>query len=344
MITSNLLVRGFKFIKFIIKEKRLPTWSEVFQALHVKKEKMPLPAVIQLEPTTRCNLRCIMCTRCTLNPTRLNKDLSLEDFKKIIKQIPTLRWVKLQGMGEPFLNPELHDILEFGANNRIKFTTITNGIILDKNIELIKYFDEIRISIDTTNERLYRNIRKGGNLKKVLSNIEEIVSFRNDHNLNTRIGITAVITHLNVNEIPKLIKLAINLKLDVIGFVEVENWKTPLEKDYRKELEFILKAREKSAEIRRLIEFYRKRYPNIRIDFLSSDKRKKSCHWPFYSCFITVDGFITPCCIRMDPDVINFGNIFEKPFKRIWNSSKYKEFRRTIIYDLPNPICDNCPN
>lgn len=147
-IIPNLMVKG---LKFIIREKRLPTYSEIFQALRIKKEKMPLPTFVQLEPTTRCNLRCIMCTRCTLNPKRLNKDLTLEDFKKIIKQIPTLRGIKIQGMGEPFLNPELHDILEFGINHGIKFTTITNGTVLDKNIELIKYFDEIRVSIDTTN-------------------------------------------------------------------------------------------------------------------------------------------------------------------------------------------------
>jgi len=340
-ISNDLLVKG---LKFTLREKRLPSYSEILKAFNIKREKMPLPVFIQLEPTTKCNLSCIMCTRHTLNPKRLNKDLTLENFKKIVKQIPTLKKIKLQGMGEPFLNPELHNILEFGHKHGIKFTTITNGTVLDRNIELIKYFDEIAVSLDTTDKEQYKNIRKGGELEKVLSNIKKAILFKKENNLNTKIRINAVITHLNVDEIPKLIQLAIKLGLDSVGFVEVENWKTPVENDYEKELEFVLKARERSKEIKSLIEFYRKNFTNIQIRFLPSDKRKKACFWPFYSCFITVDGFVTPCCIRMNPDVINFGNVFEKNFKEIWNSDKYKKFRKTIICNLPNPICDNCPN
>jgi len=83
---------------------------------------------------------------------------------------------------------------------------------------------------------------------------------------------------------------------------------------------------------------------SLEIGFLSSEKRKLKCRWPFDSCFITVDGFVTPCCIRANPEVFNFGNIFETPFKEIWNGEKYQKFRETMIKNLPNPICDNCPD
>jgi MoaA/NifB/PqqE/SkfB family radical SAM enzyme len=46
----------------------------------------------------------------------------------------------------------------------------------------------------------------------------------------------------------------------------------------------------------------------------------------------------------MDPEVFNFGNIFEIPFKEIWNGKRYQGFRETMIKNLPNPICDNCPD
>ena len=74
------------------------------------------------------------------------------------------------------------------------------------------------------------------------------------------------------------------------------------------------------------------------------EKFKPICHWPFTSAFITAEGYITPCCLRPDPNVMNFGNINEKSFKEIWNSEKYVEFRKNMAEGRANPICDNCPN
>ena len=130
----------------------MPPKSVLFHHLGIRKEKMPLPYFIQLEPTTKCNFSCVMCTRKKLSKSRLNQELTLEDFRYIIKQLPTLIKVKLQGYGEPFLCSELHDILSFGRENGISFTTTTNGSLLHKNLDLVKFFDEIIVSIDTTDE------------------------------------------------------------------------------------------------------------------------------------------------------------------------------------------------
>ncbi|NMB92560.1 MAG: hypothetical protein GYA31_03000, partial [Parcubacteria group bacterium] len=97
-------------------------------------------------------------------------------------------------------------------------------------------------------------------------------------------------------------------------------------------------------EIARLVEIEKKKYPHLNIGAPSIKKRKTFCGWPFFGIFITVDGFITPCCIRMNPEVFNFGNIYQDDFNTIWNGEKYKKFRKSMIRNLPNNICDNCPN
>jgi radical SAM protein with 4Fe4S-binding SPASM domain len=335
-----------KAISFLKRERRLPSLDEVLIAMDiisVRRERPKLPKFIQLEPTTRCNFNCVTCTRKKLNPSRLSRDLTLEDFKIVIKQISP-REVKLQGMGEPFLNKNLHEILEEGRYKRISFTTITNGSLLHKYLDLIPYFDSITVSIDSVDEYRFKQIRIGDSLNRIISNLELVVQEIRLNKWGTKIGINSVISHLNYDEIPKLIELAFRLNLDFISIVEVENWKTPLEKDYDEERKFIEKAREKSREIRELIESVRGKYPNIKIYYLPSTKRKQTCTWSFTATFITVDGFVTPCCIRMDPEVINFGNIFEDDFKSIWYSDKYIKFRRSLIENSPNPICDNCPD
>lgn len=330
-------------ISFLRREKRFPTFDEVLTTMGIRRERPRLPSYIQLEPTTRCNFSCIMCTRRKLNPTRLNKDLTLDDFIAIIKQVSPKK-VKLQGMGEPFLNENLHDILKVGKMMGISFTTTTNGSLLHKYLDLIPYFDSITVSLDSTDDFRFKQIRTGGSLDKIVTNLELVVQQKRCRDGKTEIGINSVISHLNYDEIPKLVKLASRLNLDFISIVEVENWKTPLEEDYEEERAFIQKAREKSREIRELIMSCRQKYRNVKIYYSSSARRKTTCPWPFLAAFITVDGFVTPCCIRMDPEVINFGNVLEEDFRSIWYSDKYVNFRRSLIRNAFNPICDNCPD
>ncbi len=334
-----------KIYKFILKEKRMLTYSEILRGLNIKKQKMPLPSFVQIEPTTRCNLNCVMCTRSKMNRNRLNHDLSFEQFKKILQEIPSVRTIKLQGMGEPLLNENLFAMTEYGRKKGIRFVTTINGTLINaNNIDLIlKNFQEITISLDVANSKDYLNIRRADCFEVVKKNIRLLIQRREELKSKNKIAINSVISHLNYKEIPKIIELAKECGIDAIGFVEVENWKTPLEQDYQSELNFIQQARKLSKEIERLI-LEAKKQNSLEINYFVVNKRKENCLWPFYYCFITVDGFITPCCIRMDPDVINFGNIFQESFEKIWNGEKYQNFRKTIIKNLANQICDNCPD
>ncbi|MCM8819213.1 MAG: SPASM domain-containing protein [Candidatus Omnitrophica bacterium] len=158
----------------------------------------------------------------------------------------------------------------------------------------------------------------------------------------TKIIMSFVVSHLNFKELPLFFKLCEDIGVDGINVVEVENWFIPGQKKYLEQKEFINQAREVKKEIERFVKEYRGK---LNICFLSSKKRKGICYWPFTRAFITVDGFVTPCCIRMDPDVINFGNIFDTSFESIWNSQKYKNFRKTMVKtSLFNPVCDQCPD
>jgi len=334
-----------KLIRFIKREHRLPTYQEILSHLKVKRKIMPLPVFIQLEPTTRCNLNCVMCTRSKMNPSRLNQDLSLEKFKYILKEIPTVKKIKLQGMGEPLLTKDLWKITQYGISKKKKFTTIINGTLINKeNVDLLlKNFVEVTVSLDTPNPENYLQIRRMNFFERVVENLKLLTQRKKELKSNTKIFINSVISHLNYKEIDALIELAKNCGVDGTGFVEVENWKTPLERDYEEERKFVQQARKFREEIQQKI-LLKQKTESIEISFLSSEKRKIKCRWPFDSCFITVDGFVTPCCIRNDPEVFNLGNIFETPFKEIWNGKKYQEFRETMIKNLPNPICDNCPD
>jgi MoaA/NifB/PqqE/SkfB family radical SAM enzyme len=85
---------------------------------------------------------------------------------------------------------------------------------------------------------------------------------------------------------------------------------------------------------------------NLGIRFFAPDldctDHSYRCQWPFHGCNITWDGFVSPCCLQPDPDLLNFGNLFESDFEMIWQSSSYRDFRARVKADR-EPICVECP-
>jgi len=305
---------------------------------------MPLPNYAQIEVTTRCNFRCGTCSRESLPKNRLNRDMTLYEFKNIHRQINTLKIVKLQGLGEPFLNKYLDEILDYCNSIGIECTTICNGSIIP-NSETLGKFSNIIISIDSAYKDTFEEYRSGGNFHKIIENIKQIIQYKKDGLLkNTTIRINSVLTHLNYQEIENIYKLACELEVYKLEFVEVENWYIESQSEYLSSLDFIKESRKVSQNIKSKIDDLQTVNMPIRVGHIASTPRKNTCTWPFNNVFITVDGFITPCCIRMDPNVFNFGNIYEEEFTDIWNGDKYVSFREANLSGSKNIVCDNCPN
>jgi radical SAM protein with 4Fe4S-binding SPASM domain len=78
------------------------------------------------------------------------------------------------------------------------------------------------------------------------------------------------------------------------------------------------------------------------VRIIKNDWGNAACLWPWWSCFITVDGYLTPCCSRPDPSIFNFGNLIERSFETIWNSSQYVQFRAMLKSGKPPAVCKDC--
>jgi len=339
LMAINKIMDGFHFI---LRERKIPSFNGIKRFIG-RSPIMPPPEFAQIEVTTKCNFNCITCSRQSLSSKRINKDMNFSQFKRIVDQLPNLKVVKLQGLGEPFLNKDIRQMAEYAKQKGIKVITISNGSILP-DIETLRFFDEIAISFDSANKLTFESIRRGANFNKILGNIKELIKIRNENRLKLKIFLNTVVSHLNYFEMEEIIKLALKLGEDGVSFVEVENWYIPSQKEFLAASEFVKKVREKHNEIKLKVLELRKKYRKLKIYYMPSTKRKKTCEWSFYSTFITVDGYVTPCCIRMDKDVFYFGNIFQKPFMEIWNGEKMKQFREANIKNLSNPVCDLCPD
>ena len=119
------------------------------------------PYVIFIDPCSACNFQC---TFCPTGDLKLMKDigryqgnLSLDDFKKIIRDIEEfdqpVKVLRLYKDGEPLLNKQLGNMIKIAkaSKNITVVDTTTNGLLLtkEKSEELINAgLDLINISVD----------------------------------------------------------------------------------------------------------------------------------------------------------------------------------------------------
>ena len=216
MIKDNLLQRYFEE-----KEKNAIKYKSdieeiIYLEMRNKSENMKtiLPVVLGLKVTDRCNFRCPYCFVLEKN----SKDMSLEMIKKIIEGFDGQKpyRIYLTG-GEPFMNHQIEEIIQYIKSLNIALSIHTNASLLnEKNMEYIKryftYRDFLQISIDTAESKKFNSIRKNGNLDEIINNC---ISLSNNQ---IRFMVNMVITNKNVNDMKNVYILAEKIKAEQISF------------------------------------------------------------------------------------------------------------------------------
>lgn len=144
------------------------------------------PTTLRVEATTACQLACPTCpTAEGMVDASLGRGyLRAGDFRRLLDQGQgSLRSIELSNFGEPFLNPDLLDIMRIAHEQNVVLT-INNGANLNavraEVLEgLVKYrVRTLRCSIDGTTQEVYAAYRRHGSLAAVLTNIKKINEFK----------------------------------------------------------------------------------------------------------------------------------------------------------------------
>lgn len=138
------------------------------------------PQALRIDVSTHCQLNCPACPngRRELRHTDVGVGfLRIEEFKRIIDENPWVARIALSNWGEPFLHPQMLELLEYAHRKGVGLSALTNlNSIKDDVIEgLVKYrFEQLVISLDGATEEAYQVYRVGGNFNNVLENVEKI--------------------------------------------------------------------------------------------------------------------------------------------------------------------------
>lgn len=302
----------------------------------------------QIEPTSRCQLRCIMCPRTVFSDEWINGDMSLSVYKKISRYFHLVDDIHLQGWGEPLLHPNLFDMIQIAKAEDCKVSLTTNGILLTSEVSekfIKKGLDTIAISISGATKEKHEIIRRGSYFEQFLNNIKTLSNLKAKMGSKTpKLILSFIMTKMNINELPEAISLAKDLGINEFVATNQDYVATQEQDDLK-----VFSCNKAEIDFKSYIETARKRSSKLKIPFrvypLELEEVVMCEMNPLRIVFLSHDGCVSPCVyLNMtkrgllrrvfcgsfsEIQKVCFGNVREHEFMDIWEKSDYRDFRRT---------------
>ncbi len=313
------------------------SWNalKVFSSFHISRwTRRPVqwgyPVSISFEPTTSCNLRCPECPSGLRSFSRSTGMLQKDFFRTTIDDIhKELLYLIFYFQGEPYLNPDFLEMVQYASQKKIYTATSTNAHYLNdenarKTIE--SGLDRLIISIDGTTQDVYQQYRKGGNLQKVVEGAKRIVEWKKKLKSKTPFVVFQfLVVKPNEHQVEEVKQLAEEVGVDDIWF------KTAQVYDYENDPNNLIPSIDKYS-----------RYRKTKKGHVLKNKMDNHCWKLWHANVITWDGLVVPCCFDKDA-MHRLGNLKMQSFKEVWHNDNYKQFRKELMTSRKNiDICANC--
>jgi len=344
---QELFLRRFQRFDFIgSKEKNLSVYHNSKKGNSGYCPNLPLN--INVEVTSKCNLSCKMCNihHNTKGGININ-DRLLEQTFELAK---TANMVSPFGLGESLLYPKIAKIIGKYKSLGPMVSIITNGMLLNENISrelIMQGLDHLGISVDSAEQALLTEIRRGADLNKISNNIMKLNKLKKSLNSkNPVLSLNVVVQKSNFNQLPQIIQLAEKWGIPSVDFLPITthkhisniqneslksglpNWNEIMERCY------------KEADLRGInIDTQRLYYVLSGSAPFKVYKEIASCPEPFRFMMIRANGDIFPCC---NWDVNQPIAKFPKNLKKAWQSSDWHSLRKDIVSNSYPGLCKIC--
>jgi len=312
------------------------------------------PLYLKIDPTNRCNCRCIMCYR-SFTSFPLG-DLETTVFNKIRPILSKARWAYFSGTGEPFLNKSLSYFLKSARTAGARTSLSTNGTVLD--LDAVRHLTDINFSLDAASKELFERIRLGASFEGVKQNIQRVVSLSR----RPYVRLYVTVGKYNLSQLAEIIDLAKELSVDEVFYARCYSQSDLMRhlvldsSDYEamKKVEDEV-ARAARQDVKYVFSFSHKEligshsHENVEtsegtdaIDSTSDSRGAASkgvyCVAPFNMFYLEWNGRVRQCCIY--PETL--GSLSDGSFGEMWNSKAYQELRGRMLSGAPPQFCLKC--
>ncbi|MDK2970823.1 MAG: hypothetical protein PWP23_578 [Candidatus Sumerlaeota bacterium] len=178
------------------------------------------PSNITLSLTNRCNLACPTCAFWKTPNEAKETELTLDEMKTLLAQLREWLGPFVLGLtgGEPFLRPEIFDLIDEADRLGIRTMTVNNGSLLPpRRIEQIKKspIDLISFSLNHLDPAIHDETRgHPGSAEKIFKAIEDL----NYPGRPFKITLSTILMGYSIDHLPDMARWVRDKGLDGITF------------------------------------------------------------------------------------------------------------------------------
>ena len=323
-----------------------------------------LPYIVVLDPTNVCNLKCPVCPTTKGELLHPSGRIPVEKFRSLVDRIaPHTYRLILYIWGEPFLHRQIIEMLSYADRKRISTSISSNLNILPREgaeALVLSGLDDLVVSCDGLSQETYERYRVGGELDKLISNMNAIKQAKKKlGRSNPNIEFQFLVFKHNEHEVDRVHEFAtehgantVRLERPAIDF-NIPDIRPAVNPEYARsefqafQLPDSIDNQDQSQTV------------PITGPVLTEQPESKpllqpveatllspiDCYWPWRVLTVSWNGEVDPCCFNNQ--LGSFGNVFDQPLLDLINNEKFVYARRRIAgkasdEGFDDVICKTC--
>jgi len=278
------------------------------------------------------------------------KDMSLDDFRKIVPYLKDVENVVLEGWGESLLHGHLTECISLARQQGTKVGFVTSGMRLDyeyaKRI-LDAGIGFIGFSLSGATPETHNSIRVNSDFDALINSIRnfKVLTGKYTTSCAPDIHIVYLMLKENIHELPAVIDIAKKIGIEeivVLNIIQISNPSQYNKKIFSKNVEEKYRNLIKDASIKA-----RQAHIKLVLPGITPGTVPVCSENPLKNIYISVEGEVSPCVFLCPPvpspfkrifskevclvERVSFGNIFDEAFESIWNNDNYRDFRESFV-------------
>jgi radical SAM protein with 4Fe4S-binding SPASM domain len=294
------------------------------------------PFTVLIEPSSRCNFRCIQCFQSLGNTsyfTRNRMNMPLARFRRIVEQLKAwpgakLKVLKLSLYGEPFLSPDFAEMLqlvrEADIAERIETTTNASLLTREQAEALVRSrMDYLRVSIYSSDPERHRQITQSTTaIDDIHDNLRMLQEVKTAHG-SDRPFVSCKMLDAYGGENERFFEMYQDVA-DEVFIDKPHSW-----------------IRVDGADF--IGTYYSEIARDVVRDLKDNSTARVACPMPFTTMAIRSNGDVSPCCVDFIGGT-NLGNVDSWALHDIWNSQDWYQFQKQQLEGRKseNPSCARC--
>ncbi len=305
------------------------------------------PITAEFDMTNICNHDCPFCFGYYKRKENVNH-ISKEDAMDVLSQMKEIgvKAVTFTGGGDPLVNRNTVDSIEYASSLGMDVALITNGLALNEDYSkrLVKICKWIRISVDADSPETYLKTHGVGEKawKKMLDNLRFLVNQKKEIKSDCTIGVGYLTMPETVGKekMISFVKLFRKIGVDYSQFRPLMPlWNEPKTMQKDDSLPLILECLKESTKE------YDVLYSKPKYDLMDKPIKEwrpyDKCLGVNFTLTVSADMKVYVCCHHRGIEKYCLGNLKKEKLKEIWDK-RQETFDRIDFRDCPY-LCRNNP-